>query len=167
MTTPTPTASAKEQVLAWVRSKNPQTMKLKFGCKFRWNYDTYMVNCGGNCFPRQHILAFSCTGDSHYWADNPSDAQKETRKYFSQSQEWLEENKEYIEILGSDMGLQELLIALKDIPLNIGMYTTGRLRISNISCIHGAGNETCVFDLTKNLHNQDDSFYEALLPIIK
>lgn len=142
------TQSAKDQVLAWVRSKNPQTMELKFGCRIlvhRQRGDEEMIYKGDQEMLQKNIDELRTDG-----CDCCSDS-------FDMGQ---------CEILGSDMGLQELLIALKGVPLNLGMYKTGRLRISNNSCFYGSGNETFVFELTKNLHNQSQEFYEEIAKLI-
>ena len=105
---------AKEQVLAWVRSKNPQTMEHKFGK----NTYSYCNHCGKGYEEK-------CTG--------------------------------------SDMGLQELLIALGEEFYGIGgEYDDKTFRFYGIS--DRQNRQVFVyFDLTKNLHNQTEEFYQSLL----
>lgn len=155
------TTSAKERVLAWVRSKNPASMELKFGCKILVS-ELLCTNNAFDVIPKSSkslctILSYSAA----YKENTPSSTDWNDEAISVWCDEWhvertwggedLEESDGY-EILGSDMGLQELLIALK--TRDISIESCGALMDS-------------IYDLTKNLHNQDDSFYEALLPLIK
>lgn len=72
-------------------------------------------------------------------------------------------------ILGSDMGLQELLIAIKQQDADKGLADMTVIDIlvqfDNTVWFESAfGNAT--FDLTKNLHNQSEDFYKSILPLI-
>ncbi len=110
------TPSAKEQVLAWVRSKNPQTMDTCSGCNFYWRF------CSCNTME-----------------------------------------------LGSDMGLQELLIALEALfteAAQAGKDTIVRCDVNTMGRITFGAYRTMRYDLTKNLHNQPEDFYSHILPLI-
>lgn len=135
----TTSPSAKNRVLAWVRSKNPQTMELKFGCKV-------LVEGEERMFVRRRnsdcIIALG-------------DAVTQCYREFT--------------ILGSDMGLQELLIALEGTDhmdatcermSDVQGWGSGALVIDVLGYVYD------IYDLTKNLHDQAPEFYEAILPIV-
>lgn len=159
-------SDTKQKILDWVRSKNPQTMELKKGCLFEENFDLWVINCE-RC-ENERIFAYSCTGDKHDFAcaENNTDDNRWRYKYNSFSRKYLE-SSEYVKIIGSDMGLQELLIAVQSLPLpkhlivhrngDILLFESGYLDEDKI---------LCKFDLTKNLHQQSEEFYQAILPLI-
>ena len=142
-------ASAKDTLLAWVRSKNPQTMEPKELCRYAWsNLDG--AAGGGFIQSAEHWDAIQ----SHPKIDE-------------------------VTILGSDMGLQELLIAFKSIhgkqtyfgvhtnhPFGCEQFHDGKL-VFHVQSNFSPYSHNLPFDLTKNLHSQSDEFYEALLPLIR
>lgn len=145
-----PTPTAKQQVLDWVRSKNPQTLELKEGC---------VIKCGID--HRDPCLV------THVW--RPDDDSLAAYCYCVEDCgteiRMIEDPEDTVEILGSDMGLQELLIAI------------GLSHLSDSFCCSDGGwiyekdqygDPTYYgqFDLTKNLHNQTEEFYTAILPLI-
>ena len=123
------TPSAKSRVLEWVRSKNPQTMEPKELCRYEWSNLDGAAG-GGFIQSKKHWDAIQ----SHPKIDE-------------------------VKILGSDMGLQEFVIALRG---------TGALLKMNGELFQSSQRikPLCTYDLTKNLHEQSDDFYEALLPLI-
>lgn len=138
--------TAKEQVLAWVRERNPQTMELKFGCRVE-------VIAGeeleiGSCF----MVCMVEHGEITYVRDGMG------KRYAAR----------HLKILGSDMGIRELLRALNN--LKDGCYA-----ISSCGWIYSRKSlldqyipaTDIPFDLTKNLHEQSDEFYQAILTLLK
>lgn len=120
--------SPKDRVLAFVRSKNPSTMEPKELCRYEWSN---LDGAAGGGFIQS----------AKHW-----DA--------IQSHPKIDE----VKILGSDMTLQELLIAVRaigmfliDVHGSIGRYGMGELT---------------KYDLTKNLHEQSDETYDALAKLI-
>lgn len=147
-----PTPSAKEQVLAWVRSKNPQTLELKMGCEVETISEAGFLNYSIVLQVREDKR-----GKAQYFLFNDEIGAR-----------WCPKRVIH-EILGSDMGLQELVIAIgrkarpflrddKFMRLGLEWFV-----VTHISCEY---RYECFFDLTKNLHNQEPEFYEALLPLI-
>lgn len=133
----TPTPSAKDRVLAWVREKNPQTMELKFGCRvhrYGVHDETLLVVRRGG-IGKDKIRKWWCNNGYDYRRDE-------------------------IVILGSDMGLQELLIALCDNNPHISIMS------DQFCYIEYQPESEVEYDLTQNLHNQSPEFYEALLPLL-
>ena len=133
------TQDAKAKVLSFVRERNPETMELKFGCKYSYNgsVDTYI---GGDMSPPSQFIT----------------------------------NEDYPEynIIGCDMGLQELLIAItkQDENKMIGDTTIIEFLVQYDGIVwmeSSYGN--CNYDLSENLHNQDKkdpNFYLKLLPLL-
>lgn len=117
--------TAKEQVLAWVRSKNPHAVR-------KWKQHLCGKLYGCHCKPEDLVDI-----------ETPS-----------------------------DMGLQELLIACgktvknwKDCSLDVGIsssYSSG----ANYVFWLPDGSSHSIYDLTKNLHNQSEEFYQSILPLI-
>lgn len=132
----TPTASAKERVLAWVREKNPQTMEIGIGVRCRIKNSHFST--------KTHEILI---GDRYVYYDTEfvidSDMNRDNEDPYCI----------IVEILGTDMGLQELLIAIRE-----GIEDNGAVQDR---IIYG------MFDLTQNLHNQAEEFYESLLPLLK
>lgn len=134
--------TAKDRVLAFVRSKNPQTMELKFGCAIDRGLTQGQEYIAGIFNDRVSIGIRGHDG----WSYLPFEVPKNE----FDSGKW--------RILGSDMGLQELLIAVRtlgmfliDVHGSIGRYGMGELT---------------KYDLTKNLHEQSDEFYASILPLL-
>ena len=129
--------TAKEKVLAWVRSRNPDTMELKPGCR---------VRCNGKA---TGIFA----GDSgrtviKHWVERNGHLIQRGRK--------IRED----EILGSDMGLREFCRALT----YSGFYHTMNHNFKFSIKEKLDHPETIVeWDDEQNLHNQSDEFYESIL----
>lgn len=118
--------NSKEKVLAWVRSKNPQTIKHRC-CDCEKEEDEAPCICGS------HNTYSDC----------------------------------------SDMGLQELLIALdnqyealkKKHPNRFSVSETGEILMQDlVSPMHYS--TEIFYDLTKNLHEQFEKFYESIFPLI-
>lgn len=148
MTTPE-SSSAKQRVLEWVRSKNPDSMELKFGCRVR-----------SKQFNTNYVISHA-TEDAVAYAPQyiENDFRWDSRDHYR--------NGEF-EILGSDMGLQEMLIALQTLP-NIadgcGVMKNGMMIIEDLD--HGQiERHRILFDFTKNLHSQKPEFYESISPLI-
>lgn len=141
--TTNPTPSAKELVLQFVREKNPQTMELKFGCEIM------ITGC-------EYIFDFICEENNKYILKTQDDSYAIIRKPFS------------TKILGSDMGLQELLNALCLLGAHsiIGDWKTHGTINGILAFYSGDGDALFKYDLTQNLHNQPDEFYTSLLPLI-
>lgn len=138
------TLSAKDQVITWVRSKNPQTMELKFGCEVQTISESGFIN---------YSTVIQCDTDK-----------RGKPKYLLYNNEigarWCP--KQVInEILGSPLGLQELLIALGDPAYEV--HGDGWIVERDA---YGDPTSYAQFDFTQNLHNQPDSFYESLLPLL-
>lgn len=164
-------ASAKDKVLAWVRSKNPQTMELKKGCK---------------CVFRE-LYGEKATWDGYIGYEERQDERiKKTQEkvilefweYGNDEHGSFSTHYEIVEILGSDMGLQELMIAFKSIhgmKAYIGVHSNfpfgnkdfhEGLLVLHIQSSVSPYSHNIGFDLSKNLHQQPDEFYEAILPLI-
>lgn len=172
------TQSAKELVLQFVREKNPQTMELKFGCVLRgtsgieflflgcerWrghdkiNYWKAAYTLREYPFERLNSKAIKepnmQTGMDEYTRDMLDSMNSSSNVCINGS------SNDY-KIIGSDMGLQELLIALDIEEYKVradGWIVRG----------DGYGDYTsyALYDLTKNLHNQSDEFFTSLLPLI-
>lgn len=162
----------KEQVLAFVRAKNPQTMELKFGCKLSFdiqvpvdNWETLTWRIVEMCRDNSEEGEFNNVAVVE---DYGGEGYAKDMVVLEISQEELEE----YEIIGSDMGLQELLIAANSVKKHHGTVEYREdgawfffyehdpdLFISRLEC--------CAWiDLTKDLHNQSDDFYSSLLPLL-
>lgn len=147
-------ATAKEQVLAWVRSKNPDSMELKFGCKVCFqdgnicNYCRSMM--GNRRRGRSEISTILCCENG------------------GTSPDYDVFENEY-EILGSDMHLNDLLIALRH-RRSAGEYGCLCDELIGIerdeTCCCSYEDSPMKYDLTKDLHSQKPEFYEALLPLL-
>lgn len=142
----------KDRVLAWVRSKNPHTMELDFGCMIEDARGSKRVLCERY----EHVK-----GDLYRSVARPNCL------------------VQICEILGSDMGLQELLIAMKTLhpkpayfgvhinhPFGCESFHEGNLVI-HVQATFSPFSFNIPFDLTKNLHNQSPEFYESLLPLLQ
>lgn len=128
------TASAKEKVLKWVREKNPQTMEYSHTFKVR------ISNLDG----LDRIVTVANEGTMDQIRSNPK--------------------IDDVEILGSDMGLQELLIAFGVDDYKLRAIKEGWVRIYKEDA--ALRDHTVDFDLTKDLHEQSPDFYQSLLPLI-
>lgn len=130
--------SAKEQVLSWVRSKNPQTLELKVGTKLFLRPTPY----SGKSPKLSQVCECS---DISWWRQHKD------------------------KILGSDMGLQELWLAFErsgNIDLHIEPDGTIKQHKEWDMDSITLKKETIGFDLTKNLHEQSEEFFQAILPLI-
>jgi hypothetical protein len=134
-----PSPSAKEQVLDWVRNKNPQTLELKFGCKIRY---------GGITETIVHSI-------------NPN-GEVQTDKFTG----WLlvSKIKQDYRILGSDMGLQEFCRALTYSGFYYSMNHNFKFTIRKHPTVGSI--EFVEYDDEQDLHNQSEEFYQAVLPLI-
>lgn len=159
-----PTPSAKEQVLAWVRERNPQTMELKDGCVVRYVYPHGQITMEGVFIGKSGHY-----GNSELWGLRVQNCVMPipNKNHFEKS----------AQILGSDMGLQELLIAFMSIhgknKVHVGWHLNCPFGAKDFfegmfvfHIQHENGSVNLAFDLTKNLHNQEPEFYEALLPLL-
>lgn len=148
-----PASQAKQRVLDWVRAKNPKTMELKFGCKISYTE-------GGHT----KVFTFIKKTKFSYYIFGYSG--NKTNQIIKRDRRICEER--YV-ILGSDMGLQELMIALHTISvLNNGIVFAEILDDGRGSLWNDSNKMLASFhyDLTKNLHEQSPEFYESLLPLI-
>lgn len=84
---------------------NPEIMELKFGCFFKWNYDTWCVNCA-RC--DDTVYAFSCTGDKHSWPLEYNEKENWRFKWDRFGKERMEE----METLGRPIRLADVLLAI-------------------------------------------------------
>lgn len=140
-------SSAKDKVLAWVRSNNPATMEAKLGCYFLIKEENGW---------REHIQK---------WDDEWVGCADKQGKFNFQLRgvESYEQNKIVECSIGSDMGLQELLIALKNdqskpiLVSDSGYFWTWQK--DELKYLFD-------FDLTQNLHNQSQEFYEEIAKLI-
>ncbi|MFA5790689.1 MAG: hypothetical protein WC976_06485 [Caldisericia bacterium] len=90
-----------------IKKAVPSIMELKHGCYFRWNGDTWFVNCE-RC-DKEFIFAYSCTGDAHDWPDALQITEKTAWNY--KYKNFSKEDQEEIEILGRPIRLADVLLA--------------------------------------------------------
>lgn len=178
--TPTPTLSAKERVLAFVRAANPATMELKDGCKILVPSRCCANHAFDETLPENDMsLCTVMMYDSGGRLDTADGTDYEgptitvwcddwgiARSWGEHG--WDDEDCELpkYQILGSDMGLQELLIALNaNQQITIKLHNDGQ----GILIMLWEGNlvkHCAVFLLSQNLHNQPEFFYGSLLPLL-
>lgn len=140
-TSPLSAEQAKEKVLQFVRAANPHTLELKFGCKILVHWKR-----------RDEVMIYKDTIETL----EPQEGMLRTSGCDCCSTAL--SNEEY-KILGSDMGLQELLIAFMQKDILLLVDTFGSIR----NDIH---EQLTWMNFSENLHNQPDQFYLDLLPLI-
>lgn len=171
MTETSSPSSAKQAVLDWVRSKNPQTLELKEGCILKETDQNTKLKAGVSIFPVQLWICSAKHTEvrggvyyeyvdiiphrSFYGSKIPGNICLRVN-----TGKMIEVDHKY-EILGSDMTKQELEIALHSFNCTKKNETTCLYEI-----FIGDEPHDVEFDLTKNLHNQTDDFYESILPLI-
>lgn len=99
-------AELKKVIIAAV----PSIMELKHGCYFRWNGDTWFVNCE-RCDDK-FTFAYSCTGDAHSWPDALQVTEKTAWNY--KYKNFSKEDQREIEILGRPIRLADVLISIQN-----------------------------------------------------
>lgn len=134
-------------------------MELKLGCRVRMNEDKMTV-CGVQTHGIHKGLVHLSFRGAVLGGHVTSFEQTEHGDDEEEVEKWSDAilvPPENLEILGSDMGLQELLIAVQ--PMDLSLRLT---LVSDAIYIGGVR-----FDLTKNLHSQSEEFYAFLLPLLQ
>ena len=135
------TQSAKEKVLKFVRDANPSTMELKFGCRVLSKKSRNKKESQVTWIGEWSVMLG-----------------KQERNFPSIATRY--------EILGSDMGLENLLIALeKNIDVS-GMHPESQGMAEHDRKMEIWQDIADRYDLSENLHNQDPNFYIKLLPLL-
>ena len=149
------TQDAKSKVLKFVRDANPSNLELKFGCRVVIKQEDV---CDWN---KGRRLIYSVTLDNAGDGEHVCDFMTTLNKRYDVS--------DIKEILGSYMGLQELLIALeKNIDVS-GMHPESQGMAAHDRKIEIWQDIADGYDLSENLHNQDKkdpNFYLKLLPLL-
>lgn len=153
------TSSAKQEVIAWVRERNPQTKRLQAGCRVAWG--RVQATVAGFNILRAKWEVMNESGNILPTVDI-----------------------ENAEILGTDMGKQEFEIALKSLHgkehgIHVGWHsnypfgTEGffeGLFVYHIQSRIPPYSHNIGYNLTLPLHRQDESdpeFFEAMLPLVR
>jgi hypothetical protein len=143
-------------------SVNKSITDLVSGCAFTWNHDFWRINCS-RC-EDDRIFAFSCTGDKHSFP--PEIFSKEDKwEYKYKSFNKSEFESDYFEIIGRDIQLADVLLALQNTNIKVAFYGNNKLWFVFRKTQNGRLN--VAWNLLLPLHLQEESTISFIYELIK
>lgn len=172
MSTIKPTPSAKEQLLKFVRSKNPQTTKhrcchcdketIEAPCSYCGDYNTYSDESDMGL---QELLIALLESRKWRYYKNQHRWDSKRKCYYTSMRDEPCTQKEYEDNIDESKRSSNNAFMGR---LQKCAYWTLEKELSEGSCSDKMLLKiaTELFDLTKNLHEQSDEFFESLLPLL-